>query len=999
MAADSVGQIGLDLVVNKGEFESQMKGLQGLAAKAGKTLAAAFAVKKLVDFGKSCIALGSDLAEVQNVVDVTFPSMSKQIDKFAQNAAKSFGLSETMAKKFSGTFGAMSKAFGFGERQAYEMATALTGLAGDVASFYNLSQDEAYTKLKSVFTGETESLKELGVVMTQTALDQYALANGFGKTTSAMSEMEKVALRYRFVQDQLSLAAGDFIRTSDGWANQVRILQLQFDSLRATIGQGLIAALSPVIRTLNILIGRILTAANALKAFFSLLGGGGSKAQGMTAGTDAIAKSADKATGALGGTGGAAKKAAKDIKSATSGIDELNIIQTPDAASGGSGSEGEASGGGYAAEDFDMGNLPEESSAVDSRMAAIVSRFQELKELFSDGFWDAFGDTSVFDSIKGNIDSIRQSLQEIFTAPEVQTAANDFANTVAYSMGQISGSMFGIGTSIADNLTGAIAKYLEQNTERIKGYICTMFDIGGNTEELAGNFAKTLNDIFGVLRGDTFQQIGADIIDIFSTAFMTVTLLTEKFGADFMSLLLQPVIDNKDKIVDTLNGLSIPIEQVFGMAADATQMFGDTLLRIYDSAIHPVFGSLQKGIAEVLGKLLDAFNKYILPVLQNAADRLTSFKDSVLPPLLGKFEEVFGKASEVIRTLWENVLVPFISWFIENIAPIIAQNLQVCVDYFFAFLESCSQVISAVLDVLNGLMDFLMGVFTGDWKRAWEGIKEIFSGLWRAMVALAKTLLNALAVFIRGSLIGIQSVWGLIWGQIKKFFESVWNAIKEACHRILAAIYYFIVDKMHSIKNGISTALESIKTGWNNIWEGLKTSTIQIFEGIWNGIKGIINRILSGVEVMANGVVNAINGMIEALNGLSFDIPDWVPGIGGESFGLNIPTIPTVSIPRLAQGGFVRANTPQLAMIGDNRHHGEIVAPEDKMQDMVNRAVALASQEASLSEQYLSIMIDLLKRIIDLIGAMDLTVNIDIREIKKRLAELDSRSGYSLRAT
>ena len=273
MAADSVGQIGLDLVVNKNDFDKQMAGIQGLAKKAGAALAAAFAVKKLVDFGAQCIELGSDLQEVQNVVDVTFPRMSKQVDEFAKNAAASFGLSETMAKKFAGTSGAMAKAFGFSEQAAYEMATTLTGLAGDVASFYNISQDEAYTKLKSVFTGETESLKDLGVVMTQSALDAYALANGYSKTTAKMSEMEKVALRYKFVQDQLSLASGDFIRTSDGWANQVRVLQLQFDSLKATIGQGLINVLTPVIKVINTIIGKLMSLANAFKAFTEMITG------------------------------------------------------------------------------------------------------------------------------------------------------------------------------------------------------------------------------------------------------------------------------------------------------------------------------------------------------------------------------------------------------------------------------------------------------------------------------------------------------------------------------------------------------------------------------------------------------------------------------------------------------------------------------------------------------------------------------------------------------
>lgn len=158
MGAESVGQIALDMSVNKNGFDKQMKGITGLAKKAGAAVAAAFAIKKLVDFGKSCLDLGSDLNEVQNVVDVTFPSMSSKVDEFSKSAATSFGLSETMAKKFTGTFGAMSKAFGFSEKEAYDMGTTLTGLSGDVASFYNISQDEAYTKLKSIFTGETESL-------------------------------------------------------------------------------------------------------------------------------------------------------------------------------------------------------------------------------------------------------------------------------------------------------------------------------------------------------------------------------------------------------------------------------------------------------------------------------------------------------------------------------------------------------------------------------------------------------------------------------------------------------------------------------------------------------------------------------------------------------------------------------------------------------------------------------------------------------------------------
>ena len=176
----------------------------------------------------------------------------------------------------------------------------------------------------------------------------------------------------------------------------------------------------------------------------------------------------------------------------------------------------------------------------------------------------------------------------------------------------------------------------------------------------------------------------------------------------------------------------------------------------------------------------------------------------------------------------------------------------------------------------------------------------------------------------------------------------------------------------------------------------MKTFVVDCFTGIWNGIKGTINTILSGVESMARGVINAINGMINALNSICFDIPDWVPEIGGNSFGLHIPTIHNISIPKLAEGGFVKANTPQLAMIGDNRHYGEVVAPENKLEELLNRAVSLASN-SGLPAEYYERMVAFLSRISEQIEAMDLTVYVDVREIKQRLTDLEGRSGYSLR--
>ena len=204
------------------------------------TLAKIVSVGAIVKLGKDCIETASNLQEVANVVDVTFGKTAGVVNDWAKQSAASFGLSQTAAKRYIGTYGTMAKQFEFTEEQAAQMGVELTKLAGDVASFYNLDNKAAATKLKAIFTGETESLKELGVVMTQTQLDAYAMANGWNKTTKDMTEQEKVLLRYQYTMEKLSHVQGDFMRTSDGYANSVRTLELNLENLKIEIGNELI---------------------------------------------------------------------------------------------------------------------------------------------------------------------------------------------------------------------------------------------------------------------------------------------------------------------------------------------------------------------------------------------------------------------------------------------------------------------------------------------------------------------------------------------------------------------------------------------------------------------------------------------------------------------------------------------------------------------------------------------------------------------------------------
>ena len=200
-----------------------------------------------------------------------------------------------------------------------------------------------------------------------------------------------------------------------------------------------------------------------------------------------------------------------------------------------------------------------------------------------------------------------------------------------------------------------------------------------------------------------------------------------------------------------------------------------------------------------------------------------------------------------------------------------------------AYLQNVSNIFGDVKQIFGGLIDFIAGVFSGDWSRAWNGIVDAFGGIFSLIADIAK--------------------------------------------------------------------------------------------GPINMVIGLINGMLDGLE-------SGINWMVRKVNGLSFDVPDWVPVIGGDHFGFDLPEVGFGSIPYLAEGGYVKPNTPQLAMIGDNRHQGEVVAPEDKLIDMAQKAAAMASSAELLSEA-----ISILKQILKVLETLDLDIQLDGKSLKKYVVD------------
>lgn len=767
-------------------IKQSFNGLGSAVKKIGLLIGGAFAVGKLAQFGKECVELGSDLAEVQNVVDVTFTTMSDKVNEFAKNAMTSAGLSETMAKRYVGTFGAMSKSFGFSEQQAYDMSTALTQLTGDVASFYNISQDLAYIKLKSVFTGETETLKDLGVVMTQSALDQYALANGYGKTTSAMTEQEKVALRLAFVQKQLSAASGDFIRTSDSWANQVRVMQLQLQSLKATVGQGLINIFTPVLKVINVLLGKLATLANAFKSFTELITG--KKSSGQTSGggagltgdasgvqdtADAYGQAADNAGKLADSTedvADATKDAAKAAKGYLSPLDEINRYSTQDTSSTASktpSTSGSGSGGGgtslpSAVSNVDYGKVAEGETALDKISKSAEKLAKLLKKL-----WKPFQDAWKKEG-KNTIDAAQIALSGIAK----------LAKSVGRSLVEVWTN--GTGTTM----------------------LTTMLRIAQNVLKTIGNIASGFADAWNK------NNVGTQIIQNIADALVVVMQFVEKIAEDTATwaanLDFYPLLES----ISNLTSAFAPI----------LESIGNVLEWIYKNIVLPML----TWVIEVG-----------LPTVINLVAKVATFLADHQPiveafgvALIGAFAaaKIAGLASSVIKS-------------VSGIA-MSAKGLISLMTGTGGIMGGIKAIATAIgpggVFVLAVGACIAIGVLL---YKNWDKIKEMAGKVWDWISNKTRRFVEDIGNKLRGLATKMTTIWGNMKASAHQKWNAIWSTVSGFAERIKNAI----VDKFTSAKN----IVVNVFNGMGDAIRSVLNNIISVVNGAISKVNGVISAVES----------------------------------------------------------------------------------------------------------------------------------------------------------
>ena len=950
-------------------IQKSVNSLSGAFSNLKNIALGALSLTALTKIGKEMIKLSSDLIEVQNVVNTVFGDMASGVNEFASSALKSFGLTELQAKQYASTIGAIVKATGLGANETYEMSEGITKLTGDVASFYNLDHDVAFEKLRSGITGETEPLKSLGVVMTEDNLEAYRLAQGITTSYSAMSQAEKTALRYNFILNTLSDSQGDFAKTQGSWSNQVRILGGQFQQLGAILGGFLQKILYPILTVINQILSLAISGASALAKMFGFdtesiqvsqgVGGGGGVPVGDT-GADAmenLASSTDDATAAQ-------KKLNKEQKKSLANIHDLNVLQSSNSdSSGGSGGSG-AGGVSGAGLSFDL----EKYADISGKENPINTLFKSLEDAVKNNDWRGVG-SLLADEINGVMAKINLkqyipaiekgafALAEILNGLTQNVRFEEIGRIMGEGMNLIMGGVntffstydfVSLGMQLARGMNKLVdtvdftelGKFLTNKFnalfQTIAGFVTTF-----NWTGLGLKFADGINSIFNSIDLDSFAISIYSMINGVVETIGTTILNTDwegigaKFAKSFTTLFSN--INYGAILVTVIKGLEgvlVGITTFFAnidwskICSTISTGFNQAMLSLVDVDWVRIASSLSSGIinlassvSEMLGSIdwvqlgANLYNgirtifisidwggliSSIGELLFNAIGALGAL---ILPLIAGLVKDIIGILWGIAGYISDGItkIVALISEFLGNIIGLIIVKIT----------ELATSIATWFVTLLTNIGTWLGSVFTS--------IANWFTSLPSYIGGWLGSVFTSIATWFTGLVTGVGTWLGNVFSKLSTWFTSLPSNIAGWLGSVFTSISTWASGVWNSFTGFLGKIVGYIsgtfKTAWSNAWEGIKSVFSGLFESIGGVFKGIINT-----------VVDAINVVINAINKLSFDVPDWVPKIGGSKFGFNIP-----NVPRLASGAVIPPNQEFLAVLGDQKRGINIETPLDTM--------------------------------------------------------------------
>lgn len=881
--ASTIKNVASNIASSFAKIGSSSKSLKTAHSNLGNLLKTALGfatLRGVFNFAKEAVNLGSSITEVENVVNTAFGSMAGHAYDFASTAKEQFGLSELAAKQYSGTMMAMLKSSGVAQAPAAKMSTTLAGLAGDIASFYNIDTEEAFKKLRSGIAGQTMPLRSLGINMNIVNLEAFAMSKGITKAYRDMTLAEQTTLRYNYILDKTSDIQGDFAKTSGTWANQLRLLKLNFESISAVIGQGLISAILPAIKWLNALMSKLMEAAKVFRGFMYTLFG---KVEGSQGG---ISDDLSDVSDGMEDIGDAAEEAGKKInKNLLLPIDELNILSDTS-----NKLEDDLGIGDFDIGDFDLGEFEDIDTTPINKWA------QAIRDAFLAQDWEGLGKT-LAELVNAGLQKVYDAIIDI--TPKVEQALKDFAKVfnsfVEWLDWDLLGRTIGAGINLLTTSFNAL------------------FGDDGINLEMLGN--KLSQGFRGMVDEIDWEELG----NALGNGFMVGWRILDGFVTDMSR--------KNDAGLTGWAELGIGLGEAVNGLADRINF--DQIIHALTEGFKGILETLEYLIATIdWKKLIDKFNDGIESLYRgiswdNLGERITGFTNQIAEKInmlvdginWEKIGRTFGTGINTIVNTLNQIIeginfkdigraisnslsgaIEEIDWyavgnFIGNklmIIPDIVYGVVSNFDFasagialgeaFNGMIEKIDleTILSTVGKLLTGIGDFLLNFAeTADWTefglKIANGINAFFGDFDGAK--FAEGAIAFLSGLLDSMIIAIQNIdWSEVWVDIIEFLVVLIADGAQLIDKLIEAAYYLI----KGIFVGLIKAIEKIN--WDMVWQKIldlfklffgihSPSTVMeeqggfIMQGLINGIKAFIDSVIKAFLEIKDKIIEVFDSI------------------------------------------------------------------------------------------------------------------------------------------
>ena len=778
----TVGEIGLNLVLNKQGFSKSLNAVQEQAnsvsnnmksslKKLGSAIVAAFSVAAIKQFGQQCIESAAQVNAANSQFEQTFGSMESQAKSAIQSVAKESGILETRLQGVGTSIYAFAKTTGMDSANALNMMQEALQVTADSAAYYDRSLEDTAESLKSFLKGNFENDAALGLSCTETT--RNAAANKlYGKSFVELSESQKQLTLLEMIKDanKLSGALGQASRESDGWENVTGNLKESWNQLLAVIGKPILQVATNIVQKLSSAIAKLTEyakgAINALSKLFNW--DGDDTANSISAAASSAENLTDEAESGSNSLESVADSAEK-AKNSVAGFDKLNVITKSDS----SGSD---------------------ASASDTASSSGTSVANAVVKDTSSGVSGAFKNLYEKSGFKGFVDNVQKGINKIDWSAIGKNCESIFKNSVPIAQNyltqvqKVGKSAFGaVGSFVGgvvqvsgkqlQTLTGGVAKWLDKDKDKINGFITT---IGDNFSKGYDNLSTFFEKSFDVI-GQSIDRVRPQMEDAISNMLSGFTDFGGAVGTIFsegFSLATESLvkwIDNDGATIgEFFDNIQLQMADVVNFVGGVFSDIGNFLLGWWDGeGGSEIFQNVCDMFLNIGTTLMNVYNDWIVPAWNFIVGVFQSAWTDCLKPIFEQLWTVFGKVCDYIATIWNNWLLPLVNFISDTLGPVFNTVLRNIQSIFETVFRVIGDVVGGILKSFGGLIDFITGVFSGNWKKAWNGIKDFFGGIWDGIWGIIKGFVNLIIDGINLLLTGIYTVVAAIVNTIGGIADAI----------------------------------------------------------------------------------------------------------------------------------------------------------------------------------------------------------------------------------